>query len=333
MALPAALVHRYSHGSITFAIPRYYTSGVMLAPEYNAPSSSLGGLGSLASSFGVNLGNLSSEDAITPTFYPDLISSTMFLTSLLNANVATQDGKFQGTYLQYLSTYQKEPVWSGPLKAAVSWFKPLPPPLNPSATYRIDPLRPNRSEELILKAASKSITCNIDTKTSVISLTTTAQDPLVAAQLAKIVQNQLQDFIIEYRTKKARTDLEYINKLLEKSKKEYSAAQKAYADYVDAHNDITLQSYINRQEQLENELQAAFNNYDALQKRKQMAEAKVQERTPAFTTIQNIVVPVKHAGPKRMIITLIGFTLAFVFTTIVFLIQEQRRHRNNCVSN
>jgi uncharacterized protein involved in exopolysaccharide biosynthesis len=52
---------------------------------------------------------------------------------------------------------------------------------------------------------------------------------------------------------------------------------------------------------LENEMQLRYNVYTALNTRLEAAQAKVQENTPVFTTLTNATVPVKPAGPKRMI--------------------------------
>ena len=59
-------------------VPRYYTCSVMLAPETEAPNTS-GMLGSLASSFGFDIGSLANQDAISPTLYPDLMKSNDFV--------------------------------------------------------------------------------------------------------------------------------------------------------------------------------------------------------------------------------------------------------------
>jgi SpoVK/Ycf46/Vps4 family AAA+-type ATPase len=54
-----------------FPQPRYYTCSVSLAPE-STDGKSGGGLASLAASFGLNVGSMSSSDAIYPQLYPDL---------------------------------------------------------------------------------------------------------------------------------------------------------------------------------------------------------------------------------------------------------------------
>ena len=65
-----------------FPQPRYYKCNIRLAPE-SASEGTIGSLGSLASSFGVNLGGMSSSDAIYPSIYPHVVSSNDFIIDLL----------------------------------------------------------------------------------------------------------------------------------------------------------------------------------------------------------------------------------------------------------
>ena len=54
------------------SIPRYYTSQARVAPEMGG-AMDVGGLSSLASSFGIDLNNMQTSDAINPFLYPDLM--------------------------------------------------------------------------------------------------------------------------------------------------------------------------------------------------------------------------------------------------------------------
>jgi uncharacterized protein involved in exopolysaccharide biosynthesis len=54
----------------------------------------------------------------------------------------------------------------------------------------------------------------------------------------------------------------------------------------------------------------------------QQADMKVQENTPAFTTLQSATVPVLKAGPKRAQMCLIFLFLAFLGTTAYILYKE-----------
>ena len=62
---------------IGFSIPKEYTVTSKLAPEVVDKRS--GGLSSLASMAGINLGSMSTSDAVSPDLYPEIVSSTPFV--------------------------------------------------------------------------------------------------------------------------------------------------------------------------------------------------------------------------------------------------------------
>lgn len=308
--------------AIMLCIPRYYQVQVKLAPEYTNGGGSLGGLSSMASMIGINLNSMNSNDAITPMFYPDVINSTDFLVPLMDVQVQTADGSFRGRYVDYLTQHQKAPFWTWAMIKVKAMLK-KPGTLNTDKDYRPDPFRLTEMEDKVVRGIGGSIRCAVDKKTDVITLTTTAQDPLVAACMADTVMARLQDFITEYRTKKARIDLDHINILCNDAHEKYLKACTAYADFVDSHQDVVLQSYKNRQDQLENEMQMAFTAYNSLAQQRILAESKLQERTPAFTVLQNASVPVKHAGPKRMFNVAALTILVFIITSINILVRTR----------
>lgn len=308
--------------AIMLCIPRYYQVQVKLAPEYTNGGGSLGGLSSMASMIGINLNSMNSNDAITPMFYPDVINSTDFLVPLMDVHVQTADGSFSGRYVDYLTQHQKAPFWTWAMIKVKAMLK-KPGTLNTDKDYRPDPFRLTEMEDKVVRGIGGSIRCTVDKKTDVITLTTTAQDPLVAACMADTVMARLQDFITEYRTKKARIDLDHINILCNDAHEKYLKACTAYADFVDSHQDVVLQSYKNRQDQLENEMQMAFTAYNSLAQQRILAESKLQERTPAFTVLQNASVPVKHAGPKRMFNVAALTILVFIITSINILVRTR----------
>ena len=126
---------------------------------------------------------------------------------------------------------------------------------------------------------------------------------------------RLQRFITDYRTRKARIDLEYNQKICAEAKERYDIARKKYAAFTDANQKIFLESVRSRRSELENELQLQQRAYSQIAAQLQLAEAKVQEDTPAFTTLQPATVPILKDGPKRSRICLIFLFLAFLATT------------------
>ena len=60
-----------------------------------------------------------------------------------------------------------------------------------------------------VKALNGRVMCSVDSKSSVVTLSVTMQDPVISALLTDTVMNNLQQYITDYRTNKARNDLEY----------------------------------------------------------------------------------------------------------------------------
>jgi uncharacterized protein involved in exopolysaccharide biosynthesis len=82
-----------------------------------------------------------------------------------------------------------------------------------------------------------------------------------------------------------------------------------YASYSDANEDLILQSFKSKQDELENEMQLRYNIYNQSVQQLQMAKAKIQESTPAFTTIQGASVPIKASSTPRAMTVLLYMLL------------------------
>ena len=80
-----------------------------------------------------------------------------------------------------------------------------------------------------------------------------------------------------------------------------------------------MQSVRLKAEEMESEMELLFNNYTNLNNQLQAAKARIQERTPAFTILKGAAVPLKPAGPKRMLFVLCMLILAFMIITIIIL--------------
>ncbi len=303
---------------LTLSLPNYYIAGVTLAPEVSGKSSG-GGLSSLASSFGFSLGGMSAgEDALSPSLYPDMMNSVGFKTGLFPIQIHELESDEVFTYFDYLKDHQRKPWWSSAIKAIFQLFSSS----KSGQIAEVNPFMLTKQQAEIIATMNKKIACSVDKKTNVISITVTDQDPLVAATMADSVKQRLQDAITAYRTSKARVDLEYNKKLYEETKAKYDEARHEYAAYADANLDVVLQRDRNKQIELENEMQLRYQAYSTVAAQLQAAEAKVQEETPAFTTLQNATVPIKKAGPGRTILVLLYCFLALLITCIYILIKE-----------
>ena len=306
------------------SIPNYYNCTVKLSPEMSRTRASSSGLAALASSFGVNLGSGIGTEALFPTLYPDLMNSVDFKTSLFSVPVTIEGDKKKGekdctySYYDYLSKEQKVPWWSRAMKAFFELFSGK----KEVEDEKVDPFRLTKKQTAIVKAINKKIVCNVDKKTMVITINVTDQNAVICANMADTVKTRLQKFITDYRTSKARVDLEYNKKIAAETKARYDKARRLYAEFSDANQDVILESVRQRQTELENDMQLQYNAYTQAAAQLLAAEAKVQEETPAFTTLQSATVPVQKSGPRRTQMCLIFVFLAFLGTTAWILYKE-----------
>lgn len=312
--------------ALILCVPRYYKCEVALAPEFDNSSASLGSFSSIASSLGINLGGGMNSDAISPSLYPDLINSKEFLVSLFDVKITTEDGKLKTNYYDYINKHQKAAWWTVGIRAVKRFFKNIfmsEDNNDQNKQIEIDPFRLNKKQYGVAEAISNKISCSVDPVNYIITISVTDQDPLVCASVADSVREHLQLFITRYRTGKARNDMEYYQDLMNKAKQDYDKAINAYSAYSDSHKNIIMQSYISQRDELENDMRVKFNIYTALQQQVEQAKARVQERTPAFTTLKCASVPIKPDGPKRVIYTLLIIVFTF-FTTAFYLLSGKK---------
>ena len=308
----------------TISLPNYYKCTVKLSPEISSRRSS-SSLASLASSFGVNISGAmgNSTEALFPTLYPDLMNSVTFHTQLFSIKVHRDKETEEMTYFDYLSKEQKSPWWSqaigGTMKAVFSLFAS---DKEKTEKTSVDPFRLTKKQAAIIRSMKKRIVCDVDKKTMVITIDVTDQDPLIAATLADSVQHHLQHFITDYRTKKARNDLEFSRKVYDEAQQRYNEASRRYASFSDSNQRLFLESVRSQQTKLSQELQIQSQVYMQASAQLQQAELDVQKETPAFTVLEPATVPVRKAGPKRAQMCIIFLFLAFLGTSVYALYKE-----------
>lgn len=295
---------------VAFSIPREYSTGVLLAPETTSKSGS-GSMGALAAMAGINLGSSAGPDALSPMLYPEIVSSTPFITDLFKVEVTDKKGKFKGSLYEYMDEKQRSPWWSGVISAPfklLGWVMSIGKEKEAEVgkEKKVDVFNLTNKEAAIAGALGQRIGVGVDKKTGVISLSVMMQDPLISAALADTVTRYLQNYVTEYRTNKARQDLAYAEKLYTEAQKDYYMAQQKYAAYSDGNQNVILQSFRTEQTRLQNEMNLAYNVYTQVAQQLQIAKAKVQEITPVYTIVQPASIPLKPLKPNKMMI-LVGF--------------------------
>ena len=304
---------------VALSIPKQYTVKVTLSPEMGS-SKSGSGLAGLAASFlgsGASAGD--GSDALNASLSSDIVSSTPFLLELLSMNVSSLDKGDVITLSSYLDE-QSVPWWNyvigfpGMLISVVKSLFEEDSEADVIQTKEQGTIELTKEENQKISALRNAITALIDKKTAITNVSVTLQDPKIAAILADSVVHKLQECIIGYRTSKAKEDCVYLERLFQERQQEYYVTQKRYADYVDTHDNLVLQSVRAEQERLQNDVGLAYQVYSQVANQLQVARAKVQEEKPVFAVVEPAVVPLRPSGAGMKIYMLLFMFLAVLVT-------------------
>lgn len=302
---------------IAISIPKQYTVEVTLSPEMGNNKGS--GLSGLAASFlgnEVTMGD--GTDALNASLSADIVSSTPFLLELstMEISVSRDESMTLNTYLDEESS----PWWNyviGFPEMLIGGVKSLLVDDESIASIGVNQgiIKLSKKESKKIETLKKMITAAVDKKTSITSVAVTLQNPRVAAVVADSVVKKLQEYIIDYRTSKAKEDCLYLEKLFKERQQEYYTAQRKYANYIDSHDNIILQSVRAEQERLQNDMSLAYQVYSQVANQLQVARAKVQEEKPVFAVLEPAVIPLDPSGTSKKM-----YVLVFIFISVCIVI-------------
>lgn len=304
---------------VAISIPKQYTVGVTLSPEMGGSKG--GGLSGLAASFlGSGVSGFEGTDALNASLSADIVSSTPFLLELSTMKIPALKG---GTMTLNVYLDEESSPWWGyviglpgmVIGGVKSLFTEEESESVPSDKANLGTIELSKKESEKIEALKKKILASVDKKTSMTTVSVTLQNPKVAAVVADSVVRKLQEYIIDYRTTKAKEDCLYLERLFKERQQEYYDAQKKYADYMDSHDNIILQSVRAEQERLQNDMSLAYQVYSQVANQLQVARAKVQEEKPVFAVVEPAVIPLYPSGTSRKI-----YVLAFIFLSVCIVI-------------
>lgn len=311
---------------IGFSLPRTYQVDVNLSPESGV--SATGGLSGIASMFG--LGSASAgfgEDALTFNMFPEIVKTNPFALEMLQIPIQTQKGDSIILY-DYLDTEKKS--WWGYAMGApgmlIGGIKSLFKEEQKDSIKAIDPFRLTPEQSGRIGMLKKILEVKTDKKNNMTKVTVSLQDPLAAAIVADSAVHKLQEYITDYRTRKAKQDYDFQLSLCKQYKKEYFEAQQEYAKFADANRNVILQTVTSEKERLQKNLTLAEQIYSRSMGQLQVLRGKVQEAKPVFAVVEPATVPLVPTSPKKMLIIIAFAFLAFVFESAWILFGKDIYH-------
>ncbi len=315
--------------------PRKYDTKVVLLAESNARGGTSGLLGQLGAMSGMNIGGLlglnpggsSSSDALTSDLYPDVVKSTPFLLDVLQQKMTDSKNHETMTVEEYLKKYTS-PSPAGIPGYILTKIRGKSGDNREIKYFRKGVIKLSKEQMSLLKTLNEMIQVDVQDqgnkllkrKSKIFSVTVEAQDPLVSALLADSVVSCLKRYVVNYNTRKAQKDLNFIKVQFLNAQQNFYAAQKVLADYSDSNSNVILASFKIQKERLQKEYDLAASVYTSLARMLEKAKIQVQDHTPVLTVIEPPVVPLKKSAPKTTLIIIemllvggfVGFSIELI---------------------
>jgi uncharacterized protein involved in exopolysaccharide biosynthesis len=328
--LTTAIIFAIIGGIIGFLTPATYTASSTFLPQTAQAGGGLSGsLGGLASLAGINLSTgAGGGGEIPPSLYATVMGSQPFRKRILDAKIVVNGDSV--SYRDYLKNQPKTVL------GTISEYTIGLPGKVIGATSSKDESslgisskgpQPQPDEEYSLQnTISGKVSISNDKKEGIVSLTVVDGDPLVAAQLAQIIEQILQDWIIEYKIKNAKAQYAFIEKQFEEKQKEFYSIQEQLANYTDRNQNVLAASYLTRLDRLQAEFDLVNTVYSELAKQKEQAAIQMSRDTPTFSILDPVKVPRGKTGPKRALYILGAFFTGLIGSSVWFLCRNSVQH-------
>ena len=286
--------------------PNVYTSSVTFVPQ-SAKKGASGGLSSLAAMAGINLGDMSSTESLSPNMYPQILDNIDFKKDLMYSNVKFQEWEEPIALIDYYTNpeYKKTSVLGTIKKYTIGLPFVILKAIRGEDTTSVAVPSGNtlkyytKNEFDCAKELSKAISMTLEEKKGYITITTNMGEALAAAQLCQITFDLLGKYVTEFKIDKAKTQMEFIQERYEEKKADYEAKQLALATFQDANRVISSAKARTELERLTSEYEMANTIYTEMAKQLLQADIQVKEDTPVLTAVKPVVVPYKRSKPQR----------------------------------
>ena len=266
----------------TLSQPNQFTSSTIFIPQLSSGvksgGSSLSGLASLA---GVNLGGMGESSSEFPAnLYPNIVNSVPFKLDLLFSKIEVNSNT-----ISIREYYSNPENFSENLKR-IDFDK--------NNIYSI-----SENDELLFNKISSKLTLELNQKEGFITISVTDKNNRVAAQIAQITKDLLQDKIIKFKNQSSKAILDFSIKQYNESKLSFEALQDETAMFVDKNQNISSSLYQNKLNRLESDLEVSRSVLIQLASQVEQSKLSLNKNTPVFITIQPVTIPFLKSGPFR----------------------------------
>lgn len=296
---------------VALITPNQYTASCTLVPQMGERRAG-GSLGGLAAMAGISLGDIGAGEVLSPNVYPNIIKNVEFQKDLIHSLYVFENVEEPITYYEYATNpqYRKFNLLGiikkytvglpGTIIGIIRGEPKDEPTSKADGVVGIEAIsKLTYKEQKVLKGLYVTFSLSLNQKEGYVQLSTTLQDPYLAAQITAKALQLLQEYLTGFKLQKVQANLEFVENSYQEAKFNFEAKQEELARFRDANVNLTSAIARTREEKLQSEYSLLLGVYSELAKQKEQAKIAVTETTPILTVIEPVVVPVEKSKPSR----------------------------------
>lgn len=298
---------------------KYKASASILPVIDEGMASKLGDMGGLAAMAGVDLSQSSNGNIITADLYPKVASSTPFLMELMNEKVKWNEPDTVMSLYEHV--VQRTPSFGDYLLAYTiglpgtikSWFADEDSLIIDNSGEEPMYVVLDKYQRGALSEMSEMIVVEEDPIYGTIELSCYAESPEQAATLASKAVELLQKIITEYKTKRARLSLNFIEERYSETMSDYEKIREQFYAYKDSHRDMISERVDIAYQKLSDEYNISYSLLKTLSSQMEQAKMTLMENTPVFSVVEPVVMPKEKDSPSAKWHLVLGVFLGGFF--------------------
>jgi uncharacterized protein involved in exopolysaccharide biosynthesis len=328
--------------SLALLSPKEYTATTVMVPQMSGKTSAMGGLGSLAALAGIDLSNTSQSNEISPILYPKIVTSTPFKLELMNTPLKFEKFNKPISLYRYY-TNDTIPTFFSVIKKytvglpglIIELIKPNEKRNSLKSKEDVNLIELTEEQEEVSKKLEKLINLEVEAKEGYLTLTVIMNEPLAAAQLAQKAQELLQREITNFKSQKAKAELDFIQERYNEAQAKAEGYQLNIAQKTDQYKNLTSSVPQVQTSRIQTKYSIANTVFQELAKQLEQAKIQVKKDTPIFTVIQPVTIPLEKSKPNRPMIIIFGILLGGFVGLLIIIGKEvmsalQRKWNESC---
>ncbi len=300
-----------------FSPEEYSTSATLMPESQSAQSGASGLLQQYGGMLGISGANLSGgqEGSIPPQLYPNIVQSLPYQVELMNTEVYFSEYDTTATVHDFFSEIHAPSVLGYARKFTIglpgeiiALFKSEEQNVNPlpKKVDRGSVLSLTKEQMEIVETLRERLSISVNQETGILTLNSKFPDPQGAAEIGQAGIKLLKQHVKEYRTQKARQNLEFVQEQVKEARKRFEEAQQRLAEFRDSNQNLATAKAQSREQELQSRYDLTFNLYNSLSQREEQAKLDLQEEIPVLSVLQPVSVPLNDNTSGLFILIVSG---------------------------